>query len=497
MNTKNIKSRLTDLSQLFIFVLIIIQPLLDVLSYFLVEAGNTTVTTLLRMAMFAVIVLYAFLMADNRKSFYIMAGVLAGYWVLHVAACFSEGYQSIFSDLANYIRFIQIPVLALCFSVFFKAKNKIAETFGAACAINMGTISLVVILSVVTGNINYTYSIDKLGYLGWFSVGNAQSMIVALLAILAVYWAYSQERRRWLFPTVLVISCTNLFTLGTKVTYFTIFIIGAGFLFSALFTRCRRPECYISLVLVVALAISMYPMSVMSLRNYKHEDAFDSKEDLIEDLIEDDLENSHSGESDQEKVNGIYLSTYQEIYEPYCGEMIEIFGLSRVLEKYNYTTDASTLANQRAKKQNFAQLCWEDSSALTHLFGYEYETLIGDKEIYDLENDFPSVFYYYGYVGFAMFVAFLAYFAALIVLALIKNFKQVFTVEAVAVGLVFVLMLGAAQFSGNVLRRPNVSIYLSFVLAYIYYLTTVKQGVTLFSMAKKRPQPVETDFIEE
>ena len=31
-------------------------------------------------------------------------------------------------------------------------------------------------------------------------------------------------------------------------------------------------------------------------------------------------------------------------------------------------------------------------------------------------------------------------------------------------------MLGIAQYSGNVLRRPNVSIYLSVMLAYIYYL---------------------------
>ncbi len=497
MNIKSFKSKLTEGSRLFIFVLIIIQPLMDVLSYFMVEAGSTAITTILRTAMFAVIALYAFLIANKRTPYYIMAGVLGGFWLLHMVACFSQGYQSIFSDLANYVRFIQIPVLALCFCTFFKAKTKIAETFGAACAINMATISLVVILSVVTGKINYTYSIDKLGYLGWFSVGNAQSMIVALLAVLAVYWAYSQERRRWLFPIVLVISCTNLFTLGTKVTYFTIFIIGAGFLLSALFTRCRRPECYVSLILVAALAMGMYPMSVMSQRQNKHDDAFDSRDDYIDNLINGDRNDSDPGGDDSDDINGISLSTYQEIYEPYCGEMIAKFGLSRVLEKYNHTTDASTLANQRMKKQTFAQLCWEDSNTLTHLFGYEYETLIGDKEIYDMENDFPSVFYYYGYVGFAMFVAFLAYFAILTILALIKNFKQVFTVEAVSVGIVFVLMLGAAQFSGNVLRRPNVSIYLSFILAYIYYLTAVKQGVTLFPVIKKKPRPVETDFIEE
>ena len=34
--------------------------------------------------------------------------------------------------------------------------------------------------------------------------------------------------------------------------------------------------------------------------------------------------------------------------------------------------------------------------------------------------------------------------------------------------------MGLAQFSGSVLRRPNVSVYLSLVLGLIYYQTVVK-----------------------
>ena len=75
---------------------------------------------------------------------------------------------------------------------------------------------------------------------------------------------------------------------------------------------------------------------------------------------------------------------------------------------------------------------------------------------------------------------FLLYFALLILKGLVTDFKGVFTVEAGAVGITLCLILGAAQFSGNVLRRPNVSIFLSLMLAYAYWLTAGTRGVRLF-----------------
>ena len=475
----NLKNKFTQLSTIFMFVLIAIQPLLDVLSYFCVEAGNTSITTALRMLMFAAVVVYAFVIAERKKPYIIMAGVLGAFWICHMVACFSEGYISLFSDMANYIRFIQIPVLALCFITLFKAKDKVIATFGPACALNMATISLVVILSIATGNIHYTYDIDKLGWLGWFSVGNAQSMIVSFIGVVTMYWAYT-VKRRWVFPLAMAVVNANLFTLGTKVAYFTIFIIVIGYLFGLVITKSKRWECYLALILIAAISATLYPYSIMVRRNISHDQAFEGKDEIIEDI----LDNNHTEDINEIKINGIYLNTYVDIYEPYCGEMIDTFGVERVLEKYNYTISADDLAKQRLKKQIYAELCWEDSNFLTHLFGYEYETLIGEKEIYDLENDFPSVFYYYGYVGFAMFCLFLAYFALLILVALIKRFKDALTMETIMLGLSFVLLLGTAQLSGNVLRRPNVSIYLSLTLAYIYHVTTAKLGVKPFPCKK-------------
>ena len=58
---------------LCLLALVVVQPLLDVLSYFMAEYSLTAITTLLRMVMFAVIFVYGFWISDNKKVYYIFA----------------------------------------------------------------------------------------------------------------------------------------------------------------------------------------------------------------------------------------------------------------------------------------------------------------------------------------------------------------------------------------------------------------------------------------
>jgi len=153
-------------------------------------------------------------------------------------------------------------------------------------------------------------------------------------------------------------------------------------------------------------------------------------------------------------------------------------------------------------KVHFAEMAFEDANTMTKLFGYEYKTLVYDytrvnsegktvttQHNYDLENDFPSVFYYSGYVGFAIYMLFIAYFVGLIIVAVITKFKKCVNLENGLLAITFALALGCSQFSGNVLRRPNASIYMSVILAYIYYVTVVRENVRfrdLFSIFKRK-----------
>lgn len=52
---------------------------------------------------------------------------------------------------------------------------------------------------------------------------------------------------------------------------------------------------------------------------------------------------------------------------------------------------------------------------------------------------------------------------------MIKNFKGSFFFFNFILAVTYVLQLGLAQFSGAILRRPNASIYMSLIIALIFY----------------------------
>ena len=48
------------------------------------------------------------------------------------------------------------------------------------------------------------------------------------------------------------------------------------------------------------------------------------------------------------------------------------------------------------------------------------------------------------------------------------------------VGIMLALLMGGALYTGHILRHPNVCVYMSVALAYVYYLTVIKGNVSPF-----------------
>lgn len=491
---------------LCLLVLVVVQPLLDVLSYFMAEYSLTAITTLLRMVMFAVIFVYGFWISDNKKVYYIFALIAGGYWALHMANCFRIGYVSPFNDTANFIRIIQLPALTLAFITFNKKTDRWADIYQKGFSINYLIIILVILMSYLTGRIEYTYTTVNVGVMGWFAVHNAQSAIVMLLVPFSLFYAY--RKGTVLFFIMSVLCFGLLFFTGTRLTFYSIFIIAAGFIclfaINGVLERNSIKEflkvkgiCSVILLSVMILSVICIKWSPMQIRMNAENTSFSNYQNVIDnagrdttadndednmgtdvttDDVKDDSEITDDGKaeqndvlknSDEERLNSIYKK-YNTV--PGLRDIISVFGVERVAEHYGYTTDSFTLRNVREKKKAFAKLSFEDKDFITKCLGYEYSTLITDKENYDLENDFPGVFYFFGYIGFALYLIPFLYCGYLIVKELFTNWKWLFSLESGAVSITFILLAGAAQLSGNVLRRPNVSIYLSMVMAYMYML---------------------------
>ena len=78
--------------------------------------------------------------------------------------------------------------------------------------------------------------------------------------------------------------------------------------------------------------------------------------------------------------------------------------------------------------------------------------------------------YYYGYVGFAAYVGFLLFILIMILRHAMLDLRGTVSIRNMSLTLIFAVELGLAQFSGAVLRRPNVSIYLALTAAMLYHI---------------------------
>lgn len=507
---------------------IVIQPALDVLSYFLGELGNNSFSTALRFLLLMAVALLGCVVSDKKRVYVIFYGIMGAFWVAHMANCYRIGYQSMVADTANFLRIMSFPMYTLSFITFFQKGKNIRKWIYTGFAINLAEIVLFTALPWATGNPVYTYASLGLGVMGWFGVANAQSAIIVLVMPLAIFFAW-KTGKYLVFLLSLVLSFGLMFITGTKFTFYSIFIIAGAYVF--LFALHYKKQCLryvVPLLGVVVLVVAFRSYAPMMQRESQSQYALNNYQNLVEeslknsgtdqeelDQIRQELEESgKEGGSSQEgptegedvrlkrlrdSLMGVY--TDPEVYGPVFGNMYDRFGVYNVMDAYNYTSEPSVLSDSRVRKSMYAKLMWEEKDFLTRLLGFEYSDMIYGDTIYDLENDFPAVFYFCGYIGFGLYMVFLALFVVMIFWAFGQDVaaawrgqkdkgrpkpvralcafgggvQRFLTVEMGAVGMTFLLAAIAAQISGNVLRRPNVTAYFAIAAAYLCYLTVIQR----------------------
>ena len=105
-----------------ITVLIVLQPLLDIISFWTdrLSMGNA-LTLALRFLVLAGFGLFGFLLSNRKRVYLAFFAVCLLLLAGHVYACTQRGYRSPFSDLTNFARVAQMPLFALCFIVLIFA----------------------------------------------------------------------------------------------------------------------------------------------------------------------------------------------------------------------------------------------------------------------------------------------------------------------------------------------------------------------------------------
>lgn len=450
-------------------LLFVVQPVMDVVSYWLTAAGaGNTVSLLLRFGVLAVVGLSGFLLSQRRRRYILLGAVLLLLAAGHMWACSTAGYNDPVSDLTNYIRVAQIPLFTLCFVTFLEESGEDGYTaMERGFTINFCVIILVQILSAVTGTNPYTYPNKSIGLLGWFYFANSQSAILSALVPVVLMQAIRKKRLSHIIVST-VLSFAALYLFATRLAYLAVFVCAGGLVIVMLLCRSLHKRAAAVLLCGGLLCAAGYTVSPMYRNQAMHQGIVREKQQKADEMI-----------AEAERLNGTTAEQSPEIcllpvYEEHLGGLVERFGAHRVMEQYGYTRDAERLSGWREMKITYCHFLMEDVGWPGVMFGLELPDMTWDGETYDVENDFHGIFFLYGAVGLLAFLLFLLYFIWLIIRAMVRDFSRYVTLEAGAFGISLCMLLVHIYCTAGVLRRPNASFYLAAVLAAIYYFVKLR-----------------------
>ena len=466
-----------------VIILMAMQPLLDIVSYFWVGSGRSNLLTLaLRMALLAAAGLYAFCISDRKRIYWIAAGICAAFWAVHMVVCRQSGYQDPFSDFANYVRVIQIVIYALCFITFLRQGEAIYRSILIGFCVNLGICLAVMLLSTVTGTDPHTYG--SLGVLGWFSTTNSQAAILSASAPIVLMLAMRYQGR-YRYPLLLIVAAATFAALyfnGTRLAFAAMLATAAGLPIVLVIARQFNWKSTAILLLCALCCVVFYRQSPMYLNQHIYTDAMSQKQGWAEEkmervdqsIVEEAASANEAPVQNEEETEAMKIRRLTPVYEWCASNIVDRFGVETVIRKYNFTSDVKEITAARRQKIYYCEMLQDELPFTARLFGMEPADMTHRGQIYDVENDFYGIYFLYGAVGLILLLGFIGYFLLLIIKALIRDFKTYFTPMAGAIGISLIILLVYSYFTAGVLRRPNASFYLSVVLALVYYLTKIR-----------------------
>ena len=468
-----------------ITVLFAVQPCLDVLAYW---TRNETATPAgyIRLVILVLLPLISFVFSTDKKKqllFYAAAGIFC---LLHCLNCVRNGYISPGYDIRYLASVIQMPVFTVCFfTLIHNEKTKKAAYRGIQAAAVLTLLFFILARVTDTGNVTYG---EGLGYSGWVidENRNANSTIFVILGCFSVYFALNNPKQPALFLIPLTVDIVYLVT-GTKGCYFSIFVIFLSFAAYLLYGKYVQKKelertALLILVLLALFSAVIYPWTPRyKVTEAQRKTARGTQGEIEATLLEKGIDITDM--SPQERFdNPVVKEVFVHYYWKYLGvkpDLIDRFTMDRVLMQYKMSTNVAKLIDARVMERNYADMVFQDSDLLTKIVGFEASEM-GFDGVYDLENDWHAVFYYYGYLGFFLYVGFILQILYRCLRALWKGSLRNVSLEQFSCLLVFVLVVGLAHFSGATLRRPNVSIWLSLILVLLSFCTEAKGHETQY-----------------
>lgn len=454
---------LNKLKSNWLLLIIIIQPILDIISYFQSNYMGTSYTWVVRIFILLLTFLICFVHSKNKKKLILFLLPYAVFATLHIANLYRINKLNIISDVKYFILTFQMPILSILLIDYMKSRSEKLSQIKKALFFNFIIISISIALAYISKNYMTTYS--DLGIIGWFSSANTASMILCALTPWALY-VFSNFKNMWLYTFGYLIIFIILYTNATRSCYLTLIasllFISCAIIFSKDDNQ-KLPKIAIS-IFFICLTIFSYKYSSTFSRMLDTRTTNNNYKQEIENVIsKSDIENidfNNINLNDKELIVNILKTSF--LYE----NLINIHGEDKVVEAMKPYLSASALSDTRLCKRINAKIEFNDSDFATKILGIGYSRI--DNNSLDLENDITAIYYYYGYLGLIAYMSLIVYIIFKAIITFFKNPKLIADKEFLLLCFLILLLLFGGEYSGAFLRKSNANIYLSLYLVLLY-----------------------------
>ena len=481
MNAKpTFVEKLDRLLPRFVLLFCLVQPLLDILTYWQETLGySNLVTFFVRVLLISILVWLGFLLSRKKWVYFLCIGVLALYVAGHLLACYQYGWIDVFADLKDQCRVLMLPLMTPSFVTLIRRNEACVKSVKLGFAVNMAVFILVAILATLTETDPHTYYDKHIGVLGWFLWGNSQSAILGMTTPVIIAWTLRRFEGKQLPVILAAAACfAMLYFIGTRAAFGT--LVAAGLLLSVCIfvtDKTRRPAAAAILLMAVAFC-ALYPFSPTKANQDALKQRGEVKQERLYKAVEPyGIEPGTERTEDPEALAAAYRYWLQG--------MIDRFGLERVAKTYDYTLKQELLSTRRDNMLRFCELLMEDAPPLTRAFGLEIGTMrqdttlyyyyqdvfISGTEIFEPENDLHAIYFLCGAVGLCLMLAFLLSFGLRALRTLLLRFRSAFNAEYIAFFAAYGFCMIYVYSTSAVLRRVNTSVYLAMVLACLWELS--------------------------
>lgn len=462
-----------DLFKLFV----IIQPVLDILTYFSLTSFQMTITVgiITRVLFMGISILYIFFWNRNPLKKYIVIYLILLFTVLGAGLIlnfFNKPVFYLFSELQFYLKVLYFPILFCTILLLFSSNvenNKTKQMLLSSVSFAMLLTAISMFISIVTGTANSTYDFVKSGYTGWFFAGNEISAIVAITFPLVLINSIKKTKQIgdfifWI-PTLLIASCALL--IGTKVSYFAVLLtILISLIFSIivfLYSRIKKLKSIKSIfyILIFNILLSIFYFGITPLSPSYNNIAGDYV--TINETVKENNQNTADKSQKSTHTNKKSNQKAETDFETKRDSILNSKILNILLSSRDIYFDS--IYND-----------FKNASFIHKLVGLGYAGFYeGEPKL--IEMDFFDIFFSFGILGFTLILLPLLVVFWKVIKTLFTHFFTFFRIENILLLFSLGLGLGVAFLAGHVLFAPAVSIYLTITMALLFHFhTTINSG---------------------